>query len=81
MAEREARFAQVESRLDALEHTLGQAWAVPPGPPRASAEPGRGITRPETVGGRGTPRMTRQTIPVGRILMIPIGRIAFSGCA
>ena len=33
MAEREARFAQVESRLDALEHTLGQAWAVPPGPP------------------------------------------------
>jgi len=36
MAEREAHFVQVESRLDALEHTLGQAGAGPPGPPPGS---------------------------------------------
>jgi len=33
MAEREARFVQLESRLAALKHKVGQEWAGPPHPP------------------------------------------------
>ena len=32
MAEREAHFVQLESRLGDLEHRLGQEWAGPPRP-------------------------------------------------
>jgi hypothetical protein len=36
MAEREAHFVQLESRLGDLEHRLGQEWAGPPRPPAES---------------------------------------------
>jgi hypothetical protein len=36
MAEREAHFLQLESRLGDLEHRLGQEWAGPPRPPAES---------------------------------------------